>query len=153
MEITRELLPARVFRRLRAQRCKLGLRAGACAAALGRPHGGVISLTSGRGYLLQDYVLKLCISLFQFLHKVVDGICGRAYPRYQDYGSIWSLSEWMEVLEETMMYFKAAVGKNIPDEEVRTHRWFDLTLRDYTGVISLVVYFDLKYFYSMPFEY
>ncbi|XP_065692850.1 COMM domain-containing protein 8 isoform X1 [Patagioenas fasciata] len=53
----------------------------------------------------------------EFLHKVVDGICGRAYPRYQDYGSIWSLSEWMEVLEETVTYFKTMVGKNISDEE------------------------------------
>ncbi|XP_074678547.1 COMM domain-containing protein 8 isoform X1 [Strix aluco] len=53
----------------------------------------------------------------EFLHKIIDGICGRAYPRYQDYGTIWSLSEWMEVLEETMTYFKTAVGKNISDEE------------------------------------
>ncbi|XP_063191295.1 COMM domain-containing protein 8 isoform X1 [Chroicocephalus ridibundus] len=53
----------------------------------------------------------------EFLHKIVDGICGRAYPRYQDYGSIWSLSEWLEVLEETGMYFKTAVGQNISDEE------------------------------------
>ncbi|XP_051472720.1 COMM domain-containing protein 8 isoform X2 [Apus apus] len=53
----------------------------------------------------------------EFLHKIIDGICGRAYPRYQDYGSIWSLSEWMEVLEEARTYFKTAVGKNIPDEE------------------------------------
>ncbi|NXI35561.1 COMD8 protein, partial [Galbula dea] len=55
--------------------------------------------------------------LLEFLHKVVDGICGRAYPRYQDYGSIWSLSEWMEVLEETITYFKTAVGKKVSDEE------------------------------------
>ncbi|KFO11972.1 COMM domain-containing protein 8, partial [Balearica regulorum gibbericeps] len=54
---------------------------------------------------------------FQLLHKIVDGICGRAYPRYQDYGSIWSLSEWMEILEETMIHFKTVVGKNISDEE------------------------------------
>ncbi|NXV72383.1 COMD8 protein, partial [Atlantisia rogersi] len=53
----------------------------------------------------------------EFLHKIVDGICGRAYPRYQDYGSIWSLSEWMEILEETMTYLKAVVGKTISDEE------------------------------------
>ncbi|KAF2977551.1 hypothetical protein EK904_000304 [Melospiza melodia maxima] len=52
-----------------------------------------------------------------FLHKVIDGICGRAYPRYQDYGNVWSLSEWMEVLEETVRYFKTAVGKNMSDEE------------------------------------
>nr|XP_009680302.1 PREDICTED: COMM domain-containing protein 8 [Struthio camelus australis] len=53
----------------------------------------------------------------EFLHKIVDGICGRAYPRYQDYGTIWNLMEWMEVLEETMAYFKSTVGKNISDEE------------------------------------
>ncbi|KAM9381741.1 COMM domain-containing protein 8 isoform 1-T1 [Phaethornis superciliosus] len=53
----------------------------------------------------------------QFLHKIIDGICGRGYPRYQDYGSVWSLSEWMEVLEETRTYFRTAVGKNLTDEE------------------------------------
>lgn len=58
------------------------------------------------------------ITLFQFLHKIVDGICGRAYPRYQDYGSVWSLAEWMEVLGESRRYFKAAVGQNMSDEEV-----------------------------------
>lgn len=29
------------------------------------------------------------------------------------------MSEWMEILEATMAYFKTAVGKNISDEEVR----------------------------------
>ncbi|XP_067387289.1 COMM domain-containing protein 8 [Emydura macquarii macquarii] len=53
----------------------------------------------------------------KFLHRVVDGICGRAYPRYQDYGTIWNLTEWMEVLEETITYFKTTVGKNLSDEE------------------------------------
>ncbi|KAM9193670.1 COMM domain-containing protein 8 [Mergus octosetaceus] len=53
----------------------------------------------------------------EFLHKIVDGICGRAYPRYQDYGSVWSLAEWMEVLGESRRYFKAAVGQNMSDEE------------------------------------
>ncbi|XP_048159525.1 COMM domain-containing protein 8 [Corvus hawaiiensis] len=53
----------------------------------------------------------------EFLHNIVDGICGRAYPRYQDYSNVWSLSEWMEVLEKTKTYFKTAVGKNISDEE------------------------------------
>ncbi|NWR68998.1 COMD8 protein, partial [Centropus unirufus] len=53
----------------------------------------------------------------EFLHKAVDGVCGRAYPRYRDYSGIWSLSEWMEVLEGTGAYFRTVVGKNIPDEE------------------------------------
>nr|XP_013804892.1 PREDICTED: COMM domain-containing protein 8 [Apteryx mantelli mantelli] len=59
----------------------------------------------------------IVISVAKFLHKIVDGICGRAYPRYQDYGGIWNLMEWMEVLEETMTYLKTTVGKNISDEE------------------------------------
>ncbi|XP_005309977.1 COMM domain-containing protein 8 isoform X2 [Chrysemys picta bellii] len=53
----------------------------------------------------------------KFLHQVVDGICGRAYCRYQDYGSVWNLAEWMEVLEETTTFFKTTVGKNLSDEE------------------------------------
>uniref|UniRef100_A0A8D0HLY0 COMM domain containing 8 n=1 Tax=Sphenodon punctatus TaxID=8508 RepID=A0A8D0HLY0_SPHPU len=53
----------------------------------------------------------------KFLHKVVDGMCGRAYPRYQEYGSVWNLTEWMEVLEKTAVFFKTTVGKNLSDEE------------------------------------
>uniref|UniRef100_A0A8C8SP38 COMM domain containing 8 n=1 Tax=Pelusios castaneus TaxID=367368 RepID=A0A8C8SP38_9SAUR len=53
----------------------------------------------------------------KFLHKVIDGICGRAYSRYQDYDTIWNLTEWMEVLEETTTYFRSTVGKNLSDEE------------------------------------
>ncbi|XP_029444189.1 COMM domain-containing protein 8 [Rhinatrema bivittatum] len=54
----------------------------------------------------------------QFLHKVIDGICGRAHPRFQDYGSIWNLSEWLEVLEESTGVFKTMVGQNVSEEEV-----------------------------------
>ncbi|XP_019336744.1 COMM domain-containing protein 8 isoform X2 [Alligator mississippiensis] len=53
----------------------------------------------------------------KFLHKVVDGICGRAYPRYPDYSSVWNLTGWMEIVEETATYFKTTVGKNLSDEE------------------------------------
>ncbi|XP_066488452.1 COMM domain-containing protein 8 [Tiliqua scincoides] len=53
----------------------------------------------------------------KFLHKVVDGMCGRAYPRYQDYNTVWNLTEWMEVLEQAATYFKATVGKDLTDEE------------------------------------
>ncbi|XP_053259554.1 COMM domain-containing protein 8 isoform X1 [Podarcis raffonei] len=53
----------------------------------------------------------------QFFHKVIDGICGRAYPRYQDYNTIWNLTEWMEVLEQTSAYFKSTVAKDRSDEE------------------------------------
>ncbi|XP_048365461.1 COMM domain-containing protein 8 [Sphaerodactylus townsendi] len=53
----------------------------------------------------------------KFLHKVVDGVCGRAYPRYQDYNTVWDLTEWMDVLEQVATYFKSIVGKDLSDEE------------------------------------
>ncbi|XP_069832626.1 COMM domain-containing protein 8 [Dendropsophus ebraccatus] len=54
----------------------------------------------------------------QFLHKVIDGVCGRAKPRFQDYGSIWNLREWMEVLDSTTAFIKCAVGKDEGSEEI-----------------------------------
>ncbi|XP_048191305.1 COMM domain-containing protein 8-like [Perognathus longimembris pacificus] len=53
-----------------------------------------------------------------FLHKVIDGICGRAYPLYQDYHSVWSSAEWTLVLEDVTKFFKVVVGKSLSDEEV-----------------------------------
>ncbi|KAM5338227.1 COMM domain-containing protein 8 isoform 2-T2 [Glossophaga mutica] len=52
------------------------------------------------------------------LHKIVDGICGRIYPLYQDYQSVWDSTEWMRVLEDITKFFKAVVGKNLSDEEI-----------------------------------
>lgn len=46
-------------------------------------------------------------------------MCGRAYPRYQDYSNVWNLAEWTEVLEQVATYFKDAVGKDRTDEEVQ----------------------------------
>ncbi|XP_018420454.1 PREDICTED: COMM domain-containing protein 8 [Nanorana parkeri] len=54
----------------------------------------------------------------QFLHKVIDGICGQAYPRFQDYGSVWNLREWLQVLEDTEAFMKALVGKDEPQEKL-----------------------------------
>ncbi|KAM6220883.1 COMM domain-containing protein 8 [Rhynchocyon petersi] len=54
----------------------------------------------------------------QFLHKVIDGICGRTFPLHQDYQSVWDSTEWNHVLEDVTMFFKAIVGKNLPDEKI-----------------------------------
>ncbi|XP_049742279.1 COMM domain-containing protein 8 [Elephas maximus indicus] len=54
----------------------------------------------------------------QLLHKIIDGICGRAYPLYQDYHSVWDSTEWVHVLEDTATFFKVIVGKNLSDEEI-----------------------------------
>ncbi|XP_066136405.1 COMM domain-containing protein 8 [Saccopteryx bilineata] len=54
----------------------------------------------------------------QLLHKIIDGICGRIYPLYQDYQSVWDSTEWMHVLEDITKFFKHVVGKNLSDEEI-----------------------------------
>ncbi|KAI5188246.1 Comm Domain-Containing Protein 8 [Manis pentadactyla] len=54
----------------------------------------------------------------QLLHKIIDGLCGQAYPLYQDYHSVWDSAEWNHVLEDIAKFFKAVVGKNLSDEEV-----------------------------------
>ncbi|XP_037020623.2 COMM domain-containing protein 8 [Artibeus jamaicensis] len=64
---------------------------------------------------LQKLPAELALPL---LHKIVDGICGRIYPLYQDYQSVWDSTEWMHVLEDTTKFFKAVVGKNLSDEEI-----------------------------------
>ncbi|XP_030048494.1 COMM domain-containing protein 8 isoform X1 [Microcaecilia unicolor] len=55
--------------------------------------------------------------LTKFLHKIIDGICGRTQPRYQDYGSLWNMTEWLEVLEELAVLFKTMVGQNMSEDE------------------------------------
>ncbi|KAE8629517.1 hypothetical protein XENTR_v10000512 [Xenopus tropicalis] len=54
----------------------------------------------------------------QFFHKVIDGVCGRAQPRFQDYGNIWSLQEWLEVLEDSTAFFKNSIGADVNADEV-----------------------------------
>ncbi|XP_059845124.1 COMM domain-containing protein 8 isoform X2 [Hypanus sabinus] len=55
----------------------------------------------------------------RFIHRVIDGICGRAFPRFRDYGNVWSLVEWMEVLGEATTFVKHACSKHLSDEEVQ----------------------------------
>ncbi|CAI9559382.1 unnamed protein product [Staurois parvus] len=57
----------------------------------------------------------------QFLHKVIDGICGRAYPRFQDHGNVWNLREWLQVLENTETFIKSVVGKDEPQKKLNYH--------------------------------
>uniref|UniRef100_S4RTQ7 COMM domain containing 8 n=1 Tax=Petromyzon marinus TaxID=7757 RepID=S4RTQ7_PETMA len=41
----------------------------------------------------------------QFVHAVADGLCGRASPRYVDYGHVWSPSEWLSVITKNACSF------------------------------------------------
>uniref|UniRef100_A0A8C6D8J7 COMM domain-containing protein n=1 Tax=Moschus moschiferus TaxID=68415 RepID=A0A8C6D8J7_MOSMO len=48
----------------------------------------------------------------QLLHKIINGICDRTWR------SVWDSTEWIRVLEDFTTFFKAAVGKNLSDEEI-----------------------------------
>ncbi|XP_051020972.1 COMM domain-containing protein 8 [Acomys russatus] len=54
----------------------------------------------------------------RLLHKIIDGVCGRAYPVQQDYRSVWNSTEWKHVLEDVATFFKTVVGKKFSDEEI-----------------------------------
>ncbi|MEE6462114.1 hypothetical protein FKM82_001497 [Ascaphus truei] len=54
----------------------------------------------------------------QFLHRVIDGVCGRAQPRFQDYGNVWNLREWLDVLEDATAFLKTSTGKDDTSEEL-----------------------------------
>ncbi|XP_072262360.1 COMM domain-containing protein 8 [Pyxicephalus adspersus] len=69
----------------------------------------------------------------QFLHNVIDGICGQAYPRFQDYGGVWNLKEWLQVLQDTEAFIRAVVGKDEPQEQL-DNQLNELTA-EYQGVI------------------
>ncbi|XP_030628516.1 COMM domain-containing protein 8 [Chanos chanos] len=55
----------------------------------------------------------------KLLHRVVDGLCGRGYPRRTDYGDRWSLSEWTELMNALPSLFRLAIGKKYSDQEIQ----------------------------------
>ncbi|KPP69280.1 hypothetical protein Z043_111974, partial [Scleropages formosus] len=55
----------------------------------------------------------------KFLHRVVDGLCGRNQPQMEDYGSRWTVTEWMELLDTLSVLFCSAVGRRCSEEEVK----------------------------------
>nr|XP_015200654.1 PREDICTED: COMM domain-containing protein 8 [Lepisosteus oculatus] len=63
----------------------------------------------------------------KFLHRVIDGVCGRDPPRLHDYSSVWSLREWLELVDTLSSIFRTAIGKKMSDEEVQQSiNWLDI---------------------------
>jgi len=46
-----------------------------------------------------EIAAQLFVCSIQFLHKLLDGICGRVPPSYTDYSKTWSLEEWWKVMD------------------------------------------------------
>ncbi|KAF5890868.1 comm domain-containing protein 8, partial [Clarias magur] len=55
----------------------------------------------------------------KLLHRVVDGLCGRSYPKHIEYGGTWSLLEWGELISSLTHFFRVAVGRKCSDPEVK----------------------------------
>ncbi|XP_012688478.2 COMM domain-containing protein 8 [Clupea harengus] len=58
------------------------------------------------------------VECLKFLHRVVDGLCGRSYPKRTDYGDRWTLTQWSELLEALSSLFRVLVGKKCSDTEL-----------------------------------
>ncbi|XP_062852097.1 COMM domain-containing protein 8 [Trichomycterus rosablanca] len=65
--------------------------------------------------LLEKLPVTECPKL---LHRVVDGLCGRSYPKQIEYGEAWSLLEWGELMNSLSQFFRVAVGRKFSDQEV-----------------------------------
>ncbi|KAL6487380.1 hypothetical protein MHYP_G00040060 [Metynnis hypsauchen] len=55
----------------------------------------------------------------KLLHRFVDGLCGRSYPRRVEYSEVWSLIEWGELMNSLAQLFRVAVGRMSSDQEVQ----------------------------------
>ncbi|KAL7877592.1 hypothetical protein SRHO_G00042350 [Serrasalmus rhombeus] len=55
----------------------------------------------------------------KLLHRFVDGLCGRSYPRRVEYSEVWSLIEWGELMNSLTQLFRVAVGRMSSDQQVQ----------------------------------
>lgn len=54
----------------------------------------------------------------QLCHRVVDGVCGQQPPHRDDYGSTWTLPQWLDLLDYLTTLFREVVGQNLSDQTV-----------------------------------
>ncbi|KAI4892084.1 hypothetical protein NFI96_022382 [Prochilodus magdalenae] len=55
----------------------------------------------------------------KLLHRFVDGLCGRSYPKRVEYSEVWSLTEWGELTNALTKLFRVAVGRACSDREIQ----------------------------------
>ncbi|XP_076328457.1 COMM domain-containing protein 8-like isoform X2 [Tachypleus tridentatus] len=53
-----------------------------------------------------------------FLNSVVDQICGIKYTSYENYSDVFTVSEWWNIIHESEMFLRDAVGKSLDKEQV-----------------------------------
>ncbi|KAL3879259.1 hypothetical protein ACJMK2_031561 [Sinanodonta woodiana] len=65
--------------------------------------------------LLKKHSSKDCSSL---LHGLVDGLCHRSHPTYQEYSKIWTLSEWWTLVDTFQDLIKSAVKESWTKDQI-----------------------------------
>ncbi|XP_064638067.1 COMM domain-containing protein 8-like [Lineus longissimus] len=63
--------------------------------------------------------LEKCPSdrLLVFIHEVIDNLCEKIGPKYQDYSEFWSLEEWWDVVDQVKIASKSVVKNQWTKDE------------------------------------
>lgn len=77
----------------------------------------------------------------QLLHRIVDGICHRSKPSYQEYSKVWNLQEWWSVADAYTDVFKLAVKESWTKDQVSL---FFLHLRIYSCLFRHMHFLEWK---------
>jgi len=54
----------------------------------------------------------------QFLHQLIDGMCGRSPALYTSFADIWSLEEWWLVIDCSQKLFSNSFARGWSTEQV-----------------------------------
>ena len=73
-------------------------------------------------------IYKYFFVCLQFLHSVIDEVCGRSTLHYRDYADLWDLEQWWEVIDGVKTCSAEAVRKGLSKEEVIDYLQVDLAL-------------------------
>jgi len=78
--------------------------------------------------------------LIQFIHKVLDGMCGRVPPSYTDYSKNWSLEEWWSVTDSCLAVITLIFRHAWSSQQVQFHLPLSDEMTSVTTLAGLCVY-------------
>ncbi|XP_033742296.1 COMM domain-containing protein 8-like isoform X1 [Pecten maximus] len=64
----------------------------------------MLALTDSQGLMGRTKMGQITL-----LHTLVDGVCHRCQPSYQEYSDVWSLQQWWSIVDTYQSLIKAAV--------------------------------------------
>jgi len=57
---------------------------------------------------------------YQLVHGLLDGICGRVQPQFDDYSKIWSLEDWWLVTDAIKMVCRKEANSGFRSDTIRS---------------------------------